>query len=437
MLSPALVGCLGLLAMLIGLALGIHIGFVLGLLGFLGCVVLIGYAKSLSVLSATPYCTMADFSFVVLPMFILMGEFAFQGGLGELLYAAASKWLGRLHGGLAMATTAASAFFAVITGSSLATVASFGKVAVPEMIRLKYDAKLACGVVAASGSMASLIPPSGLMVFFCIFTQVSLGKLLLAGFIPGFLEALTYMVLIYFRVRLNPSLGPPLTEQVTWKEKALALRWLGPIVITAAVMLGGIYTGVFSPIEAGAIGAFVVFVVICSRRCLSLSLLKTSLSNTARTSAMIFFVVIGAMIFSKFLVLSNLPDMLLTVIAGLEVPPHVILIIVILVYIILGTFMDVIAMLAITLPMFFPLLNGLGFDGVWIGIIIVKVVEMAVITPPIGMNVFVAKAVVGDVVSLGGLFRGILPFFVMDIVSVILLVVFPQICLWLPSMMYT
>jgi C4-dicarboxylate transporter DctM subunit len=436
MLSTELIGVLGLVVMFILLVTGTHIGIILGAVGFAGCITLLGFSRSISVVVTTPYFSVANYSFIVMPMFILMGELSFKGGIGTLLYAAASKWLGRLHGGLAMATIAASALFAAISGSSLATTATFGKLAIPEMMQHNYDSKLASGVVACSGTLASLIPPSGLMVLYCILTEVSLSRLLIAGLIPGLLSALIYMVMIYFRVRLNPGLAPRLTEVVSWKERFFATRWLTPIAVVMVVMLGGIYLGVFSPVEAGAVGAFAVFVVVLVRRSLSLSALKASLTDTAHSSSMIFLVLIGAMIFGKFLMLSRLPDALLTFILGLTAPPLTILIVVLLVYIVLGTFLDVPAMLCITLPMFFPFLDGLGFDGVWLGILVVKIVEIAVITPPIGMNVYVLKAVMGNTVSLGGLFQGIFPFFLMDVLTLAVLVAFPQISLWLPSMMF-
>jgi C4-dicarboxylate transporter DctM subunit len=435
MISTELLGILGFLVVFALLALGMHIGTALGIIGYAGCVVLLGFTKSFSIMATTPFVTVANFSFVVLPMFILMGEFAFQGGMGVLLYNAASKWLGRLHGGLAMATVGANALFGAVSGSTAAAAASFGKLAVPEMMRYNYDRKLAGGVVAASGTLSSLIPPSGVMVLYCIFTEESLGKLMIAGFIPGFLSALIYMVMIYVRVRLNPQLGPRSTEIVPWKERLLATRWLTPIAVVMIVMLGGIYMGVFSAIEAGAAGAFIVLVVVLVRRSLSLKALRTSLTNTARTSTMLFWVLIGAMIFAKFIVLSGLPDLLLAFVTGLAVPPIGILIVVLLVYVVLGCIMDVPTMLAITLTMFYPLLISLGFDGIWLGILTIKIVEIAVITPPIGINVFVLKGVVGDVVGLGDLFRGISPFFVMDIITLAILVAFPQICLWLPSTM--
>jgi C4-dicarboxylate transporter DctM subunit len=436
MLSPELIGSLGFVAMFIGLALGIHVGITLGVIGFIGCGLMLGFSRSLSLLVTTPYFTATDYSFIVLPMFILMGEFAFQGGIGTLLYAAASKWLGRLHGGLAMATSAASAFFGAVTGSTLAAAATFGKVAIPEMMRHKYDGKLAGGVVAASGTLAVMIPPSGVMVLYSILTEVSLGKMLIAGIIPGFISAAIYMIMIYFRVRLNPRLGPRSTEVVSWKERFSSIRWLTPVAVVMIVMLGGIYIGVFSPVEAGSVGAFTVFAVVIARRSLPLATLRTSLANTARTTGMICLVIVGAMVFGRFIMLTGLPDALLAFVSNLAVPPIGILAVILFIYVGLGCIMDVPSMLVITVPMFYPLFHGLGFDDIWVAILTVKIVEIAAITPPIGMNVYVLKGVIGDVVTVGDLFRGIFPFFLMDIVTLIILVAFPQIILWLPSTMF-
>ena len=225
-------------------------------------------------------------------------------------------------------------------------------------------------------------------------------------------------------------------EVISWKERVLSISWLVPVAIVVFVMLGGLYAGVFSPIEAGAIGALAVFLVVLFRKSLSLEGIKTSIANSVRTTSMIIFIIVGAMIFSKFLALSRIPDFLLKIVESVSLPPTAILIIILFIYIILGTFIDVVAMLALTLPIFFPLLNGLGFDDIWLGILIIKMVEVAVITPPIGLNVYVVKGVVGDIVSIGQLFRGVIPFFLMDIVTLLILVCIPQISLWLPSMMF-
>jgi C4-dicarboxylate transporter DctM subunit len=434
--SPEILGILGFVAMFALLALGVHVGITLALIGFFGVAVMLGFSRSLSQLVATPYFTITDYSFVVLPMFIMMGELAFQGGIGVLLYKTASKWLGRLYGGLAMATVAANALFGAISGSTLAATATFGKLAVPEMMRYNYDKKLATGVVASAGTLAVMIPPSGTMVIYCIMTDVSLGKLMMAGFIPGIIIAILYMIMIYFRVRLTPSYGPPSTEPVSWNQRMSAIKWLIPIIVIVIVMLGGIYTGIFSPTEAGAIGAFTVFIVVLVRRSLPFSRFKDALINTTLTTGMICLVLVGAMLFGKFLMLTGLPDHLLNWISSLKIPPHGVLIVVLLIYIVMGCIMDVPSMLVITLPIFYPLLSGLGFDGVWLGILITLEVEMGVITPPIGMNVFVLKSVLGDQVGVGDIFRGIVPFFFVDVLVMVILVAFPVLSLWLPSMMF-
>jgi C4-dicarboxylate transporter DctM subunit len=399
MLSPEILGILGFVAMFVLLALGIHVGISMAVIGFFGVAIMLDFPKSLSQLVATPYFTVADYNFIVLPMFIMMGELAFQGGIGVLLYKVASRWMGRLHGGLAMAT-------------------------------------VATGVVASAGTLAVMIPPSGTMVIYCIMTEVSLGKLMMAGFVPGIIIAIVYMIMIYFRVRFNRNLGPPLAGSVSWGERLSSIRWLIPLMVIVIVMLGGIYVGIFSPVEAGAVGAFTVLVVVLARRSLSFSQFKDAIINTTLTTGMICLVLMGAMVFGKFLMLTGLPEDLLNFVVGLNIPPLGVLIVVLLIYIVLGCILDVPSMLVITLPIFFPLLSGLGFDGVWLGILVILEVEMGVITPPIGMNVFVLKSVVGDLASLGDIFRGIVPFFLMDCLVMVILVAFPILSLWLPSMMF-
>jgi C4-dicarboxylate transporter DctM subunit len=434
--SPEVIGILGFAAMFVMLAFGIHIGVTLGVIGFIGCGLMLGFSRSLSMLVTTPYYVVADYNFIVLPMFILMGELAFQGGIGILLYMAASKWLGRLHGGLAMATTAASAALGAITGSSLAAAATFGKMAIPEMRRHKYSEKLSAGVVAASGTLAVMIPPSGIMVLYTILAPVSLGKLMIAGVIPGFISAAIYMVMIYSRVRLNPQLGPKSTEVVSWKERFASIRWLTPVAVVMIAMLGGIYLGIFSPIEAGSVGAFVVFLVVLARRSVSRSMMVTSLANTIRSSSMIGLVIVGAMVFGRFLMLTDLPGALSEFVSNLTIPSTGVLAVVLLIYIVLGCVMDVPAMIVITVPIFYPVLHDLGLNDIWVAILIIKIVEIAAITPPIGLNVYVLKGVVGDVVTVGDIFRGIIPFFVMDVLTLALLVLVPKIALWLPSTMF-
>lgn len=434
--SSEIIGLLGMILMVVGLFLGVHIGIVLGGVGLLGCIVLMGFAKGVGLLASTAYYTIANYNFIALPMFLMMGEFAFQGGIGTLLYSAVSKWMGHLYGGLAIATTVANALFATIAGDSLSATATFGKIAIPEMVRFKYDKGLACAVVASAGCLAVLIPPSGVMILYCIFTSVSLGKLMMAGFIPGIISTAIYITYIYTRVRLKPSLAPRSEEVPSWKERAAAIKWIVPLAVVMVVMFGGIYTGVFSPVEAGSIGAFTVLILLMIRRSLSWAKFAAGLANVARTTTMIFLVIVGAMVFSKFLVVAGLPDFILNLITSLHVSPMMVLMIIIFIYLILGCFMGVVAMLAVTLPIFFPLMQGLGFDGVWFGIIIVLMCEIAALTPPVGLNVYVLKAVVGDLIPTGGIFRAIVPFFILNLLIVALLIGFPKLSLWLPSLMF-
>ncbi len=435
-MSPEMIGGIGLVVMIVALLLGIHIGIVLGGVGLVGCIVLQGFGKGVGILSSTAYYTISNYAFIALPMFLLMGEFAFQGGIGKLLYAAVSKWMGHLHGGLAMATSAANALFATIAGDSLSATATFGKIAIPEMVQYKYDKRLACGVVASAGCLAVLIPPSGVMILYCIFTSVSLGKLMMAGFIPGIISTVLYMSYIYARVRITPSLAERSQQVPSLRERFFSIRWLIPLGIVILVMFGGIYTGIFSPIEAGSIGAFTVLVIIILRKDLSVAKFIAAMTNVARTTSMIFLVIIGSMIFSKFLVFAGLPDLIMRFIEGLNVSPFVVLLMMIFIYLILGCLMSIVAMLAITLPIFYPLLEHLGFNGIWFGIIVVLMCEIGALTPPVGMNVYVLKAVVGDLASTGEIFQGIVPFFFINLIIVAILIAFPQLSLLLPTLMF-
>jgi C4-dicarboxylate transporter DctM subunit len=432
-----IIGIAGLIVLVALIVLGIPIWIALLLVGSLGTVMVIGFPATMASLATTPYHMVATFAFAVIPLFVLMGDFALHAGIGDELYAAARSWVGRLHGGLAMATALGCALFAMITGSILATVATFTKVALPEMRRHNYDDKLSTAVIVASGTLACLIPPSGLMIFFCIMTGASLGKLMLAGFIPGFLSAMIYMVMINIWSRKNPRLGPPLPMPVSWKEKALAFRWLGPVGIIMVVMLGGIYLGVFSPSEAAAIGAFCTFTIALIRKSLSLGKLKTTLLETATTTTSIMFIIIAAIIFGKFLTVSGLATTIIDFFVALPVPAIVTVTLILLVYVAGGTVIPGMPLLAMTLPIVFPLLTeSLGYDPIWIGVLCIKIVEVAAITPPVGLNLYVVKAVSGMDVHLEDTIRGVLPFFVMDILTIALLVAFPQICLWLPSKMF-
>lgn len=435
MIAPPLVGLMGIGVLIALILLGVPIAVSSAIVGFVGCIVLVGVKPALGIIYTIPIDKVATYSLSVIPLFILMGTLALHGGIGRELYEACVKWLGRLPGGLALATTAANALFGACSGSSLAAAATFTKLALPEMSRYKYNARLSTGCIAAGGTFAAMIPPSGMMVIFCTFTPVSLGKLLVAGVIPGILTALMYMSSIYIRCRLDPSLAPLVQEKVTLKERLRSLRYLGAAILTFAVLLGGIYLGVFSPTEAGAAGAFVIFLIILLRRRMTFHMLLDSLKETVSTTALIFFIIVGAMIFAQFLAVSRLSNVFIDLVLSWQLSPVGVIVLVMIIYIFLGTFLDAVAMMALTLPILFPMVEALHIDGLWFGILVIKITEIALVTPPLGLNVYVVKGLAPEETRLEDIFAGIMPFLVMDLLALALFVLFPPIIQWLPGTM--
>ena len=432
-MTPFDVGLIGIGILLIILFSGIQIGFGMGVVGFVGFAVLVGLGPALGVLKTVPYTTFSSQSLSVIPLFILMGTFAHSARLSEDLYTAVYKWLGNLRGGLAMATVGACACFAAISGSSLATAATFGRVALPEMRRYKYDPALATGSVAAGGSMGILIPPSVILIIYGVITEQSIGKLFIAGFIPGVIEALGYMIVIDIITRFNPRLGPR-GPKTYFREKLTALSKTWEVVLLFLIVIGGIYRGIFTPTEAAGIGAFGAFMFSLIKRRLSRETFIESLSSTVTTTAMIFVIILGAMFFGYFLSVTRIPFELAGFVAGLPVSRYLILALVLIVFLALGCVIDTMAIVLLTVPIFFPLVVELGFDPIWFGIIVVRVTEMGLITPPVGLNVFIIKGVAPDI-PIGTIFRGIFPFLIADACEVILLIALPQLALFLPSMM--
>jgi tripartite ATP-independent transporter DctM subunit len=415
------------------MALGIQVAVGLYFVSFIGGIILIGLPQSLIMLQTTAYHILSSFSFTVIPVFILMGEIAYWGGVGEVLYKAISKLMGWLRGGLAMATALGCAFFALVTGSSIATIATFSKLAIPEMNKYKYEKSLSCGVVAAAGSMAVMIPPSMAMVIYSMFTEVSLGRLMLAGIIPGFLSALIYMVSIYVRVLINPKLGPPEVTKVPFKERVFSLRWILPMVFVVVVMLGGIYAGVFTPTEAGSFGVLAVLIMTIVLKKLNMKSVKNSLLGTVKTSGMLLLLIPGALLLGKILTISGLPIMIGNWLTSLQVPCMVIVAILMASYLVYGMFIGGVEMIVITMPIYFPIVTALGFDGVWFGILCIKMMEVSMITPPVGINIFVLHGILGKDAPIGYAYKSIFPFLLMDILTLVILMAFPQIVLWLPS----
>ena len=348
----------------------------------------------------------------------------------EQLFDADRKWIGWVPGGLAVATVFATAGFAAVSGASTATAAVFSRVAIPDMLKYCYDKRLAAGVVAAGGTLASLIPPSAILVIYAIIVEESVALLLLAGFLPGLVSAIIYAAIIMGWSRFNPELGPPV-KGFTWGDRFAALPGITPIFIVVAIIITAIYDGWATPTEAGALGAFVVFVIALWRG-MKFATVKESLMETAKLTVMIFSLIWGVLIFVRFLGFSGLPEAFTHWIIGLDVNPMLIMICLLVAYAILGMFMDAIGMLLLTLPVVYPAVIALGFDSIWFGIIVVKMAEVCLITPPIGLNCFVVNGVRPDI-PLGDIFRGITLFFIADVITIAVLLAFPEIITWLPN----
>ena len=411
----------------------VYIGIAMALIGFIGFSYLSGTKTALALFGMVPYATGSFYTLSVIPLFVLMGQFAFHSGMSEDIYKAVYRWLGHLPGGLAMATILGCAGFAAICGSSLATAATMGTVSLPEMKKYNYDRGLATGSIAAGGTLGILIPPSIGFVIYGILTEESIGKLLLAGIIPGIILTGLYMLTIYILCRIKPQMGPP-GEKTSIKEASLSLLGTWRILLLFFIVMGGIYLGVFTPIEAAGVGALGAFLIATIRRRMGFPQILNCLQATMRTTAMIFLILIGAEIFSLFLSVSKLPMLLSEVIGALPLHRYIILLAILLLYVILGCVLDGIAMIILTIPILFPVIVKLGFDPIWFGVLMVIVLEMGLITPPVGMNVFIIKGVAPDV-PIGVIFRGIVPFLFATLVALIVMLIFPEIALYIPTHM--
>lgn len=433
-MSPAEIGVLGMGALFVLLFLGVPVGISLGVVGFVGFAAVSGLESALGIIRIVPYSTFSNYSLIVIPLFILMGNFAFHSGLSSDLYTTARTWFGRVRGGLAMSTVAASAAFAAISGSSAATAATMGKIALPEMKRHNYDDSLATGTLAAGGTIGILIPPSVILIIYGVLTENSIGNLFLAGIIPGLLQAVFYIVLIAGMCLLIPRLGPPGQSTTIWQKiKSLRGSWL--VLVLFLVVIGGIYAGIFSPVEAAGIGAFGAFVIALARRRLKWKEFKDSLMDSVQTSAMIFLIMLGANIFGYFLAVTGLPQALADGLLGMEISKYLVLLIIIIVYLVLGMFMDSMAMILITVPIFYPVAMELGFHPIWFGIMIVRVCEVGLITPPVGMNLYVIKGIAGESTPMGKIFKGAVPFILADFLHIALLVAVPVLVMFIPDIM--
>jgi C4-dicarboxylate transporter, DctM subunit len=432
--TPITAGLLGSLLLLALLFLGMPIAFVMMFVGFLGISYLASVNAALPVVAKTVYETAAYYPYTIIPLFILMGAFAGGAGITAKLYGSFDKWFRKLPGGLGIATIAACACFAALSGSSVAAAAAMGTIAIPEMRRFKYDPALAVGVVAAGGTLSFLIPPSLGFVVYGMLTEQSIGKLLVSGILPGVVLSLTFVGVIVVKVKLNPNLAPITPGHITWKEKFRALGGVWETMLVFVIVMGGIYLGFVNPTEAGAIGATALFIIVISKMKLTWRSLTTALLEATRISVMVLFLVAGANVFSYFLALSTIPASVSAWMAALKISPFAVLAIIVLIYVVMGCFLDAISMMVLTMPVIFPVVKTLGFDPIWFGVICVIMMEAGLITPPVGLNVYTLAGVVKDVPMLT-IFHGSMPFLFAMIAVVILITLFPGIALYLPSMM--
>lgn len=425
-------GLLGIVVLVILLFSKMPIGATMAFVGFLGFGWVISWAGALGLLLTVPYSTFADQAMSVIPLFVLMGTLCFAAGMSEDLYYAVNAWIGHFRGGLAMATVGACALFAAISGSSLATVATLGKVAWPEMQRYKYAPGLSTGAIAAGGSMGILIPPSTILIIYGVITEQSIGRLFMAGFVPGIMEALFYIIVIAILTAFKPELGPPGPKSpMKTRVKALGACW--EVIMIFLLVIGGIYTGYFTPTEAAGVGATAALIFTAIRRKLTLPVYSKAGKETVATVGMLFIIMMGAKVFGYFLTATSLPYQLSELVYSLEINRYATLAAILVVILLLGCILDSMAIVLLAVPVLFPLVTKLGFDPVWFGIITVRCTEVGLITPPVGLNVYIIQGLTG--VEMGTVFKGIVPFLCADIVHIIVLVMFPQIVLFLPDLM--
>jgi tripartite ATP-independent transporter DctM subunit len=429
--SPSAAALIGFVVLLLMLAARMYIAFSMMLVGFLGMSYISGSEAGFYLMGTVPYNTTAAYGLCVIPFFVLMGHLCAVAGISTDLYNTAYKWLGSLRGGLAMGTMAGCAGFAAVSGDSMGTAAVMGAAALPEMKRFNYADSLATGCVAAGGTLGILIPPSMGFIIYAIITDQSISKLFIAGIFPGLLLTLLFMAVIYVQSLLDPSKAPP-GPKLNFKEKLMSLKSTWAMILIFFLVIGGIYWGVFTPTEAGAIGATGALLIGLAKRQLSWQKLITALLDTGRTVSMLFLLLIGAQMLGAFLAGSEAPNQISAYISQLPLTRYLLLAAILFLYLLLGCIMNILPAVIVTLPIFFPTIIDLRFDPIWFGVIMVIVMEMGLITPPVGMNVFVIKGVAKDV-SIDVIYRGILPFLVAMVVSVLILTAFPGIALYLPN----
>ena len=433
-MTPVIVGLIGIACLFALLILRTPVAFAMLAVGFFGYWVLAGFRSAGGMLLTESYSAVANYNLIIVPMFVLLGNIAAVAGFSRGLYDAAFAWVGRFKGGLASASVLGCAVFAAVSGSSVATAVTLGRVALPEMRRLGYAPSLSTGAIAAGGTLGFLIPPSTGFVLYAVLTEESIGRLFMAGILPGLLLTLLFIGSIWIVSTLDPKAGPR-GEPVPLGERFRALGQAGPLLAIIVVSIGGIYGGVFTPVEASGIGAALVILLALARRRLTLAGFKDAVLKTLSTSAMLYTIVIGANVLNPFFAITRIPEALGDGLVALGLGAYGTLFVIIAAYIVLGMFMDGLSMLVVTIPIVFPVIVALGFDPIWFGVVVVIVIEMGMITPPVGLNVFVVRGVAGDV-PLTTIFRGVMPFLIAMIVGLLLIIAIPGIALVLPNSMF-
>ena len=434
-MDPIWIGVIAIVALLVLIGLRVPIGVSLGAVSLIGLMFVRSTEAAFGIFGDLPFEFGANWSLSAVPMFLLMGSVAYHSGLTSSLFNAARLWLSGLPGGLAVATNFASAGFAAASGSSLATAAAMGRLAIPEMLRLGYDKALSSGVVAASGTLGALIPPSLAFVLYGWFTETSIGALLIAGILPGLLTAFVYAAMIIARCMIWPKLAPRADYVITWKERWAALLEIWPIPLLVLGVIGGIYSGTATPTEAGALGAVIAILIALMQGRMTWGVFKTSVLEALESTAGIFFVAIGALLLTRLLAFSGVPTVMVDLIGAWAIDPLMLIIGLSIVYLILGMFLDPLGLMLLTLPVFLPMFEALKLDMIWGGVIVVKYIEIGLLTPPVGLNAYVVKSVVGDAIPLTTIFRGLAWFIGAEAIIMVLLIAFPEISTTLPNYM--
>jgi len=432
-MNPILVGALGFIFMFVLMLFRMPIGLSLGVAGLLGTVYLRGWEKAFNLMAGIPYNVASSYDMSAIPLFVIMASFLFYAEISSNLYDAGRAWLGGLKGGLAMATSVACGLFGAVCGSSIVAAITIGTVAIPEMKRFGYNSKLYTGCVAAGGTVADLIPPSMPFIFYALLTGESIGKLFIAGIIPGVIQVILFMIIPFAMCTRNPSLGPA-GPRTSLKQKVVSLKGIWPTLVLFIVVIGGLYAGIFTATESAAVGAGGALLIMISMKRFTFKKFGESLLDTGKFASMAFLILLGSMIFNAFIVSTRLPNTLALWVSTLQLPAIGVLIVILAIYFILGCVMDVMAMTVLTIPIFFPIITALGYDPIWFGVIFVVMAEIGLITPPMGMNVYVITGVAKDV-PMQDVFKGIFPYVGAMLLLLIALIIWPDIALVLPNVM--